>query len=72
MALGDAVRSRHPFTEWDARHADMRAGQAARAARLAEWDGEARRLALRLWTDDPRLDVQSVDVVVTAVLGDRA
>ena len=67
-ALANAVRSRDPLTAWDARHADMRAGQAARAARVAGWNGEARRLALRLWTEDPRLDVQSTDVVVTAVL----
>lgn len=67
-ALADAVRSRDPFTEWDARHADMRAGQAARASRLAGWKGKARQLALRLWTDNPRLDVESAGVVVTAVL----
>jgi hypothetical protein len=69
-SLAAAVRSRDPFTGWDARHADMRARQAARAARLAGWDRPGRRLALRLWTDDPQLDVQTMEAIVAAVLSE--
>jgi hypothetical protein len=66
--LADTVRSRDPYTEWDARHADMRARQAARAAWLADRDGQDRRLALRLWSSAPRLDLETTELVVASVL----
>jgi hypothetical protein len=67
-AARDAARAADPFTVWDARRADMRDRQAARATRLSEWEGRARRLALRLWSDDPRLSAETAAVIVAAVL----
>ena len=69
-AAADAVRGTDPFTEWDGRHADLRGRQAARAAKLSAWGGKARGLALRLWEDEPRLDVETTELVVAAVLSE--
>jgi hypothetical protein len=69
-ALAAAVRNRDPITEWDARHADMRAGQAARAALLSGWVRLARQLALRLWCNSPGLDVETTDMIVAGVLSE--
>jgi hypothetical protein len=67
-AAAEAVRGTDPFTAWDARQAELHARQAARAAQLAGWEGPARRLALRLWSDDPRLAPETTELIVSAVL----
>jgi hypothetical protein len=48
----------------------MHLRQAARAARLSAWGGQARRLALRLWSSDTGLDVGTTEQVVAAMLSE--
>jgi len=69
-AAAAAARDRETRTVWDERLADLRAGQAARAAWLAGSSRPARRLALGLWTTDGRLDVAATDAAVAAVLSE--
>lgn len=68
-AAADVVREADPYTEWDARQAGMRDGQAERAAGLAGWEPRTRRLALQ---QNPRLDTETVERVVASVLADPA
>ena len=39
---------------------------------LSAWGGHARRLAIRLWEDEPRLEVEPTELVVAAVLSEPA